>query len=683
MKTKRMISFVIALAMIVSLFAVVPVSAEVDVASCGKMYTTTDSNPYGQLASAVKFADGATSVLAQTIETESDIVAIDFGCWGSGTLDINFYSYSTDIATSLAGVPVSVLKGVTFSQGQGQADTTASDVYLLSEVLSAGKYVVEFTNSSSSGLHLAVGTSLYDGAESYGSGLDGNVAGIGTGAVCFTVYVDGTVAPVLSSASQITAGETKLTQNITGKLSVSSGNYVIDLAGKTWNAGSEVAVEVRGNANVTIKDSVGEGKITSGNDAIDIGPEDGSSNPTVVVNGITVESTGSSGDAFFVNCGTVDIINCTLYANKAGIDVSQNASSATINVNGCKFAGAPTGGDRTCAIEFRNNGKVVNLSGDINFENNIIMRRNECTVSLDTVIKTGENSTVAFGADGSVKNYESSYTQNTITYTYTPVPSFDSYSVTLGTDLALNFYVNNATETTEVKFEANGEELEYALGEDGAYVLVFGPHQTATEVTATLIVDGETVDTEVASIDGYLNQLKEDKPVYSEKVDAIQMYTKASELYIQLVPDDDFMKEVETLYADCAPTNNFDIISVSSTDVNSWKSATLILEDDIKIRLTTDLTEGEVKVIDVTGEEVDTLTISQDGTVEFSVTPGNIYTTYRFDMYDADGMIVSSSLQYSVDSYIVRILASNEAYPVELDTLLMSIAIYGDAFLGQ
>ena len=224
---------------------------------------------------------------------------------------------------------------------------------------------------------------------------------------------DTSISSALTNANAIVEGETKLTQDITGTLVASSGTYVIDLAGYTWKNSTAVALNVNG-ADVTIIDSVGGGKIiVTQNDAIEV------NSGKLTAKGVTIVSDNSGGDALFVNGGTTVVEDCTLYAKKAGIDVSQNGNSATITVKGGTFAGTYSAAeDRTCAIEFRNNDKTLTLSGDITFTNDLILRRNECTKALTEVITAGTNSEITYGEDASVEGYDN-YIANTISYTYT------------------------------------------------------------------------------------------------------------------------------------------------------------------------------------------------------------------------------------------------------------------------
>lgn len=222
-------------------------------------------------------------------------------------------------------------------------------------------------------------------------------------------------AGVLSDASQIVPGTTKLTQDISGALNVTSGTYVIDLAGYTWSH-NNVALTVGGTADVTVKDSVGGGKIAvRPNDATQV---DGGK---LTFDNVTVSADGGGMDAIFVNAGTVIVKKSTLIATKAGIDVSQNGDSATIIVDGATF-GVYEGEEdpsRSCAIEFRNSNKDIELKGDIKFENNLILRRDvgtETPSDVASLFDFGEGSSATFSEDGEV--IQDRWTPNTIEYSY-------------------------------------------------------------------------------------------------------------------------------------------------------------------------------------------------------------------------------------------------------------------------
>lgn len=214
----------------------------------------------------------------------------------------------------------------------------------------------------------------------------------------------------------------KLTSNISGNASILDGTQklVIDLNGYTWEAPSGVVLTI-GNGEVEIYDSSADktGFIKSNdNDAISM------SNGSLYIKDVTVEANGGGMDAIFVGGGKLVAENCTLYANKAGIDADNNSEAvsadafANITVIGGKFASHPAPGDRNCAIELRASGaqgpKVV-LQGDIEFENDKIMVRNDYTLAVADRITAEGGATVSFGEAQAVAGRDN-YTYSTITY---------------------------------------------------------------------------------------------------------------------------------------------------------------------------------------------------------------------------------------------------------------------------
>ena len=133
----------------------------------------------------------------------------------------------------------------------------------------------------------------------------------------------------VTDLSQITAGNNTLAANVStigiGAKSLSSGTYVIDLAGYTWTG----QLAVSGTADVTIIDSrAGKtGKIDASNagDAIDV-----SGSAKLTLDGVKVLGSYGSGDAVFVSGGTVVSNNSILAAGKAGIDVTSSSASITV-----------------------------------------------------------------------------------------------------------------------------------------------------------------------------------------------------------------------------------------------------------------------------------------------------------------------------------------------------------------
>ena len=231
---KRTISLVIAIAVMISMF-IVPVSAADYVVDMSTL------EAYNFSAAGI-----------------NDIVGFHYATGGQegnnslGTLDLSGYDYMK----------------ITYSNGVAASNTDIKDIVLVNgagdeigtlDTVGTGWWGT-FVNGY---IDISAVTSTSD---TYTLKANPEVGGNG-------IWVTGVTLTneiAIEYASQISAGETKLTQDITGALSVSEGTYVIDLAGHTWSH-DNVVLTVGGTANVTVKDSVGGGLIDSPhNDAITV-----------------------------------------------------------------------------------------------------------------------------------------------------------------------------------------------------------------------------------------------------------------------------------------------------------------------------------------------------------------------------------------------------------------------------
>lgn len=208
-------------------------------------------------------------------------------------------------------------------------------------------------------------------------------------------------------------GQYKLGADVQGSITLTSGDYVIDLNGHTWTNGGAAALNIQG-AKVTLTDTVGTGYIKATYDCIDI------SSGSITVTDATVIAEGAGWDAIFVGGGVVVTNNATLYAGKSGINASQAA--VDITVNGGTFGGVYSGArdTRTSAFEFRNNAKVK-LNGKINFNEAAIIRRsNNHTITWDESFILGEGATASFASDDTDIGvyYGEQYHSNFIYYTH-------------------------------------------------------------------------------------------------------------------------------------------------------------------------------------------------------------------------------------------------------------------------
>lgn len=246
-------------------------------------------------------------------------------------------------------------------------------------------------------------------------------------------------------------GQYKLGADVQGSITLSSGDYVIDLNGHKWT-NSGIALNARG-ANITITDSVGGGYImVTANDCLDINAG------SLTVTDATIIATADGMDAIFVGGGVVVTNNATLYAGKSGINAS--AANVDITVNGGTFGGVYSGDrfTRTAAFEFRNNAKVK-LNGKIYFNEGAIIRRSaNHTITWDESFILGEGATAFFDFDDTDIGVHSNnqYHSNFIYYTYkTPANvGFTPHSGHYGSPA---MWLKNPNHYYEMIFNAEGD----------------------------------------------------------------------------------------------------------------------------------------------------------------------------------------------------------------------------------
>lgn len=226
-------------------------------------------------------------------------------------------------------------------------------------------------------------------------------------------------APVeITAVSEIAEGESILKNDIEGDITITSGEYVIDLNGYTWVG--RLLIE---GGNVTVKDTSAEktGKIDASlrADAIDV-----SGGAIVSLENITVIGAFGSGDGIFVSgSANVTVKNCVLTAGKVGVDII--SLSAVVIVEDSVFADFADyvtdkeKDERNAAIEFRNNAQII-LRGDNKFEvNKVICRTADHTISFENSFVLGENVTATFTEDvdmGVHAEYE--YKSTAIAYSF-------------------------------------------------------------------------------------------------------------------------------------------------------------------------------------------------------------------------------------------------------------------------
>ena len=215
---KRMVSLVVVLAMVLSLsLAAIPVSA-LDTSNLYAVNTTTNNSAYA-LGPTFKM-DQEVGMFAQTVTFPADVVGLAFGCWeaakdGTSTVDISFYEYDTDLATSIAGTAEQTIT-VNVKEGQYGGGVSGYGEYDLNSKLPAGKYVVKFHNTTDTGLHLGLGTATSAVSGSYAENANNSLGG--NSAICMTFFTEKPEG--IASPDDFVEGGTvnKLVRNISGTI---------------------------------------------------------------------------------------------------------------------------------------------------------------------------------------------------------------------------------------------------------------------------------------------------------------------------------------------------------------------------------------------------------------------------------------------------------------------------------
>lgn len=667
---KRMVSLVVVLAMVLSLsLAAIPVSA-LDTSNLYAVNTTTNNSAYA-LGPTFKM-DKEVGMFAQTVTFPADVVGLAFGCWekakdGSSTVDISFYAYDTDLATSIAGTAKQTIT-VNVKEGQYGGGVSGYGEYDLNSKLPAGKYVVKFHNTTDEGLHLAVGTASIAVSGTYAENATSALGG--NSAICMTFFTEKPEG--ISSPDDFVEGGTvnKLVRNIAGQFAPTSGTYVIDLAGYTWSH-NDTALKVSGTANVTVIDSVGGGKIYANNDAIT--PHGGS----LTLRGISVEADSSGCDAVFAKGGTVVVEDCFLDGRQSSVH-NDNEYGATVSVIGCTLDGDDV------ALKGRNNA-VITISGNTVFNNTTVeMQRgfDSSRLVTDTFV-AGEGCTITFDNPAAAGNGQR---VDVVSYTGPVVvedPAFAGATVEVNAGISLDFLVSDATETTEVKY--NGVALpsaEYSEGVTKYTLSGFGPQEMGDDFTVELFVDGESVDTLTYSVKAYCDTVLADDSASAELktlVTEMLNYGAKAQVYKNYKTDALVNAGIESTGVYSAPANLALLKKTSIATSVNWKYATVNFADKLQLIFAFEGTADKVKVF-VDDKTYESTNFGTDAAgVSYVVfedfTPADFRQKVAVQALN-NGNTVSRNLEYSVGSYVLFAAQSNDTAFADLARALM---IYGDA----
>ena len=348
-----------------------------------------------------------------------------------------------------------------------------------------------------------------------------------------------------------------------------------------------------------------------------------------------------------------------------GIIVTNNKASSTTNV-----------ADYVKPARFYKNSEIIiEYAGMIKIEFTCNSKDSEYITHLKNSIKditpTANGNIVTIEFTEAIDNYEFVLTDGAVwldsitVYTEKQEAGnegvgveIDSASVTLGDDIALNYYVamNGQIENVTMKITLNGEVCDQELPEptDGRYKISFElpPQYMANEITVDLLVDDVVVDSKVYSVKMYaqdiLNNSKSTDEV-KRLVSDMLYYGAAAQKYKGYNVENLATDEVENLLAatDNAPdSTNFTL--VKNSEISSYPAyftgAGVHFADVNKIYVKLSTTENVTLKINGEDVAVNGTTVYTDGikATEFG-------TTYTFELY-CDGVLMQT-LTYSVNAY--------------------------------
>ena len=258
---------------------------------------------------------------------------------------------------------------------------------------------------------------------------------------------------------------------------------------------------------------------------------------------------------------------------------------------------------------------------------------------------------------------------NNITLTAVEVVNIDSASVTLGDDVALNYYVtmSEGLEAT-MNFKMDGETYDRQLIEDGERYKVsleLPPQYMATEISVELIVNGVVVETMTYSIKQYAqNKLNEDGCTDELKrlVSDMLYYGAAAQVYRGYNVENLATADVTNLVGTPSTVNpeEADNVRMLTSHVAekkaSFKSVSVWFDDvnKIYVKVNTQNANGAAVTLKILkGETVEKEVVVTSETV---FTEGILATdfdeTYTFEL-SVDGEL-TQTLTYSVNAYAYK-----------------------------
>ncbi len=264
------------------------------------------------------YTDDATVTLVDTKVTSTASVPAIY-------VDAN-QSYSAEV--NVSGANTKVTGAVT--EGQYASNGSSSNTEQIDITITAGTFVDSTNNKADVSKYYPKDALLKqdsDGTVVAAEAADGKLAVAEVNGVKYS-----SLASAINAAGNIAATVTLLADTTEDIIIGENQNIILDLNGKT------ITGQVQIDADLTIQDSAGQGKITSSGVTIGVGnydKNDTSKNTTgkLVLNSGTIESTGGYGVAAF-NGSTVIVNDGTITSKDSALSGNNTLGDMNFEVNG-------------------------------------------------------------------------------------------------------------------------------------------------------------------------------------------------------------------------------------------------------------------------------------------------------------------------------------------------------------
>lgn len=282
---------------------------------------------------------------------------------------------------------------------------------------------------------------------------------------------------------------------------------------------------------------------------------------------------------------------------------------------------------------------------------------------------------------------------------------FNSFSVTLGTDIAANCFADLRgmdPSRVQVRFTMNEKTVTVdGTPGEGGHKFVFdrvAPQCMGDRITAELLFDDRPIDVGMYTVLGYLNELKamsKEQLGYTEAkynamtvlIDDMLVYGGAAQTYTGYKTSALVSEGVTgSGYTELTEAEARHSLENNGTNI-TFKAATLYFDNvnRLKIRFTAEDTEGLVIKYCVNGDTESTLEFVSDGEGYLIVTP-DIYAVgfddvYTFTAYKNDSP--GAVLYYSVRAYVYAMQGSASTSMAGLAKAIYTYGLSAKAFANE